>query len=84
MALIVYRHFSNYLGVACANIAAVLNPAYIVLGCGFSAAGEYLLDGVRNVFADNSFPQIKESTQIVLATRGNDAGVLGAASLVLK
>ena len=84
LALIVYRHFSNYLGVACANIAAVLNPAYIVLGGGVSAAGEFLLDGVRNVFADNSFPQIKESTQIVLATRGNDAGVLGAASLVLK
>ncbi|HEL2053081.1 TPA: ROK family glucokinase [Streptococcus suis] len=84
LALIVYRHFSEYLGVACANIAAVLNPAYIVLGGGVSAAGEFLLDGVHKVFAENSFPQIKESTQIVLATRGNDAGVLGAASLVLK
>ncbi|MBS8047721.1 ROK family glucokinase [Streptococcus suis] len=84
LALIVYRHFSEYLGVACANIAAVLNPAYIVLGGGVSAAGEFLLDGVRKVFAENSFPQIKESTQIILATRGNDAGVLGAASLVLK
>lgn len=84
LALIVYRHFSEYLGVACANIAAVLNPAYIVLGGGVSAAGEFLLDSVRKVFAENSFPQIKESTQIVLATRGNDAGVLGAASLVLK
>ncbi|NQL65937.1 ROK family glucokinase [Streptococcus suis] len=84
LALIVYRHFSEYLGVACANIAAVLNPAYIVLGGGVSAAGDFLLEGVRKVFAENSFPQIKESTQIVLATRGNDAGVLGAASLVLK
>lgn len=84
LALIVYHHFSEYLGVACANIAAVLNPAYIVLGGGVSAAGEFLLDGVRKVFAENSFPQIKESTQIVLATRGNAAGVLGAASLVLK
>ncbi len=41
LALIVYRHFSEYLGVACANIAAVLNPAYIVLGGGVSAAGEF-------------------------------------------
>ena len=84
LALIVYRHFSDYLGVACANIAAVLNPAYIVLGGGVSAAGEFLLEGVRKVFAANSFPQIKESTHLVLATLGNDAGVLGAASLVLK
>ncbi len=81
LALIVYRHFSEYLGVACANIAAVPQS---FLGGGVSAAGEFLLDGVRKVFAENSFPQIKESTQIVLATRGNDAGVLGAASLVLK
>lgn len=44
LALIVYRHFSDYLGVACANIAAVLNPAYIVLGGGVSAAGEFLLE----------------------------------------
>ena len=84
LALIVYHHFSDYLGVACANIAAVLNPAYIVLGGGVSAAGEFLLEGVHKVFAENSFPQIKESTQLVLATLGNDAGVLGAASLVLK
>lgn len=84
LALIVYRHFSHYLGVACAHIAAVLNPAYIVLGGGVSAAGDFLLDGVRKVFEENSFPQIKESTQIVLATRGNDAGVIGAASLVIK
>lgn len=84
LALIVYRHFSGYLGLACANIAAVLNPAYIVLGGGVSAAGDFLLDGVRRVFEENSFPQIKESTQLVLATRGNDAGVFGAASLVLK
>ena len=59
LALIVYRHFSDFLGVACANIAAVLNPAYIVLGGGVSAAGEFLLEGVRKVFAANSFPQIK-------------------------
>lgn len=61
LALIVYRHFSNYLGVACANIAAVLNPAYIVLGGGVSAAGEFLLEGVRKVFAENSFHKSRKA-----------------------
>ncbi|MHC5924227.1 ROK family protein, partial [Streptococcus pyogenes] len=36
LALIVYKNFSRYLGIACANIASILNPAYIVLGGGVS------------------------------------------------
>ncbi|MCQ8265805.1 ROK family glucokinase [Streptococcus suis] len=84
LALIVYRNFSRYLGTACSNIAATLNPAYIVIGGGVSAAGDFLLNGVRKVFEETVFPPIKESTKIALATLGNDAGVIGAASLVLK
>lgn len=84
LALIVYKNFSRYLGIACAHIASILNPAYIVLGGGVSAAGDFLLEGVRNVFEENVFPQIKETTKLSLATLGNDAGVIGAASLVLK
>ena len=84
LALIVYRHFSQYLGIACANIASVLNPANIVIGGGVSAAGQFLLDGVQKVFDGNTFPQVRTSTQLVLANLGNDAGVIGAASLVLQ
>ena len=84
LALIVYRHFSQYLGIACANIASVLNPANIVIGGGVSAAGQFLLDGVQKVFNENTFPQVRTSTQLVLANLGNDAGVIGAASLVLQ
>ena len=58
LALIVYRHFSQYLGIACANIASVLNPANIVIGGGVSAAGQFLLDGVQKVFDENTFPQV--------------------------
>lgn len=84
LALIVYRHFSQYLGIACANIASVLNPANIVIGGGVSAAGQFLLDGVQKVFDENTFPQVRTSTHLVLANLGNDAGVIGAASLVLQ
>lgn len=84
LALIVYKNFSRYLGIACANIASVLNPAYIVIGGGVSAAGEFLLKGVQEVYDKNSFPEIRASTKLALANLGNDAGVIGAASLVLK
>ena len=84
LALIVYRNFSRYLGIACANIGSILNPSTIVIGGGVSAAGEFLLDGVRKVYEENSFPQVRTSTKLALATLGNDAGVIGAASLVLQ
>ncbi|MCP1638770.1 ROK family glucokinase [Streptococcus gallinaceus] len=84
LALIVYKNFSRYLGIACANIASVLNPAYIVIGGGVSAAGDFLLKGLQETYDANTFPQIRTSTKLSLANLGNDAGVIGAASLVLK
>ncbi|HHA9623055.1 TPA: ROK family glucokinase, partial [Streptococcus pneumoniae] len=84
LALIVYRNFSRYLGIACANIGSILNPSTIVIGGGVSAAGEFLLQGVQKVYDENSFPQVRTSTKLALATLGNDAGVIGAASLVLQ
>ncbi|MCW1081070.1 ROK family glucokinase [Streptococcus anginosus] len=84
LALIVYRNFAHYLGIACANIGSILNPSTIVIGGGVSAAGEFLLDGVRKFYEENSFPQVRTSTKLALATLGNDAGVIGAASLVLQ
>ncbi|WP_303974581.1 ROK family glucokinase [Streptococcus merionis] len=80
---IVYENFSRYLGTACANIACLLNPSAIVIGGGVSAAGDFLLDGLDGVFKANVFPQIIGSTKIKLAQLGNDAGIIGAASLVL-
>lgn len=84
LALIVYKNFSRYLGIACANIGSILNPSTIVIGGGVSAAGEFLLKGVQEVFDGNTFPQVRTSTKLALATLGNDAGVIGAASLVLQ
>ena len=84
LALIDYRNFSRYLGIACANIGSILNPSTIVIGGGVSAAGEFLLQGVQKVYDENTFPQVRTSTKLALATLGNDAGVIGAASLVLQ
>lgn len=83
LALIVIRHFSHYLGLACSHIANILNPSRIVIGGGVSAAGEFLLEGVRAEFEKTVFPPIRQSTTLALAELGNDAGVIGAASLVL-
>ncbi|UPO91063.1 ROK family glucokinase [Niallia sp. Man26] len=84
LAEIVVEKFYFYLGLACSNIANVLHPDTIVIGGGVSAAGEMLIHGVTRYFKKYAFPQIKESTKIKLAELGNDAGVIGAASLVVN
>lgn len=73
-----------YLGLACANISDILNPQYVVIGGGVSAAGDFLLDRVRKSFTRFAFPTVRESTKLKLAKLGNDAGVIGAASLATK
>ncbi|MFZ2316672.1 MAG: ROK family glucokinase, partial [Trichococcus flocculiformis] len=52
LAVLVVDRAAYYLGLACSHIGNLLNPAYIVIGGGVSAAGEYLLEQVRTYFAD--------------------------------
>lgn len=72
-----------FLGLAIGNISNTLNPAHIVIGGGVSAAGDFLIQQVRNYFELFTFPEVRNSTKICLAQLGNDAGVIGAASLAL-
>lgn len=74
--------FSDYLGLACAQLANTLNPSFIIIGGGVSAAGHFLLERIKADFEKYAFPIVRQSTQLKLATLGNDAGVIGAASLV--
>lgn len=73
-----------YLGLALANVANILNPASIVIGGGVSNAGNTLLQPTTRYFQENAFPAVRDSTRIRLAQLGNDAGVIGAASLALR
>lgn len=83
-ALMVVDRVCFYLGLATGNLGNTLNPSSIVIGGGVSAAGEFLRSRVQKYFEEFTFPQVRESTQIKLAELGNEAGVIGAASLALK
>ncbi|WP_412095116.1 ROK family protein [Bacillus haynesii] len=74
--------FYFYLGFACGNNGDLLNPDAIVIGGGVSAVGEILLKGIEEYFHAFSYPHVRTSTKIKLAQLGNDAGVIGAASLI--
>lgn len=81
LALMVVDKVTFYLGLACGNLGNTLNPSTIIIGGGVSAAGEFLRSRIENYFKEFTFPQVRESTTIKLAELGNEAGVIGAASL---
>ena len=76
------EEFGKYLGHAMANLAAVADPSAIVIGGGVSKAGEVLIEYVEKNFKERAFFANKD-TEFVLATLGNDAGICGAAKLIL-
>ncbi|MDO5590126.1 MAG: ROK family glucokinase [Lachnospiraceae bacterium] len=79
----VVEEFGRYLGYALANIAVVVDPAVIVIGGGVSKAGEILLSYVEKNYMKRAFFANKE-VKFKLAELGNDAGICGAAKLILE
>lgn len=72
------------LAVACVNIQHTLNPRRIVLAGGLTAAGQQLLGPIRRHFSALTWRDVKDQPDIVLGELGDDAGVIGAASLAFS
>ena len=83
VAVKVMEKFGEYLGRGLASIACVVNPEIFVIGGGVSKAGEMLFDYIRPNYEKYVFHGSK-NTKFALATLGNDAGIVGAARLVLE
>lgn len=82
LAMEVAEQFGKYLGDALAAVAGVVNPEAFVIGGGVSKAGEILIDYIRPHYEKSVFHGCREA-KFALATLGNDAGIYGAAKLVL-
>lgn len=82
VAIEIAEQFGEYLGKGLASIACVVNPEIIVIGGGVSKAGEILLDYIVKNYKPYVFKGSRD-TKFALATLGNDAGIYGAAKLML-
>lgn len=78
----VVSQMGTYLGKAMSNIAAVVNPQAFIIGGGVSKAGQFLIDAVESVYRDTCFAACNGAA-VNLAELGNDAGMYGAAALVI-
>ena len=83
LAVRVAEIFAQTLGQALVAVSCSCDPEVFVLGGGVSKAGSYIVDLVQKQFVRFAFPAA-ESTRFGLAILGNDAGIYGAAKLVLN
>jgi len=80
----VVDRYLEMVGVSIVNMANLIRPEIIILGGGICAEGERLLRPLREMLAreihgGDTGPAVK----IVTAELGNDAGLLGAAALLM-
>jgi glucokinase len=75
----------SWVGIACASLAAVLDPQLFVIGGGVAVAGDEILQPIRASFLENvSAKGFHPEPQFAIAELVNDAGVVGAADLARR
>ena len=78
----IFDKFCDYLGYSLAATAAVIDPEIFIIGGGVSKAGQVLVDRVQGYFKKYAWPGIR-GIKFALAELGNDAGIYGAASMMV-
>lgn len=78
----VVEKYAYYVGCGIGSLIASLRPHAVLIGGGISNEGDYLLDPIRHVVADNTYAcDTIETPNIIKASLGNSAGIIGAAFL---
>ena len=80
VALAIVDRTGYYLGLSAANLAASTDPQQFIIGGGVADAGDILLVAIRKYYQKYAFASVK-NTPFVIATLGNDAGIIGGAYL---
>ena len=71
------------LGAALADVVWLLNPDAIILGGGVALAGELIFEPVRRTIRERTSPVFYEQLEVLPATLGSDAGLIGCGALAV-
>ncbi|MCL2034141.1 MAG: ROK family protein [Oscillospiraceae bacterium] len=78
----VVNKYAYYVASTISSLDAVFRPNAVLIGGGVSNEGEYLIDPVRRMVAETIYGKgILKSPEILKASLGNLAGIIGAAFL---
>jgi hypothetical protein len=83
VSISVMRDTAKYLGMAAANLVAIVDPEVLVLGGIIATAADLLFESVRSEIARRLPPADVGSIQVLPAALGRDAAVIGAARLAM-
>jgi len=84
VALALFERVGHWLGVGIASLVTIFDPDLVVVGGGVAATGELLLAPARASFERYVHGRAHRDLPPVVAARlGDDAGLVGAASLAL-
>lgn len=83
VAIEIAEQFGEYLGRGLAMVASVVDPEIFIVSGGVSKAGDILLSFIRPAYQKYAFRECRKA-KFVLAQLGNDAGICGAAGLILR
>jgi glucokinase len=79
LACELFQQAGTYIGMAVANTLLTISPERVVFGGGVSAAGELLLEPVRQFVRQRVHLVPVDCVELVRAALGDEAGLLGAA-----
>jgi glucokinase len=77
-ALAILTELGHRLGAGMVSLVNIFNPELIVVGGGFAAAGDLLLEPARELVAREALSPARELVRIVRAELGTAAGLVGA------
>lgn len=83
-AMKIWQEVGGYLGLCLSGVINFFNPDCIVIGGGVASAGSILFRSVREVIRKRAMAPAKNIVKIVKGKLGPDAGIIGAALLVLE
>lgn len=81
-ALEVIREAGEYLGWGLVSLLNLFNPSLVIIGGSVAELGDLLLDPAWEVARAQNLRKDKDPARLVKAQLGNNAGLLGAASLL--
>jgi glucokinase len=74
--------YIDYLACGIANMINIFQPEVLSIGGGICHEGDYLLTPLKKRVFEEAYTKDREpKTKLVIAALGNDAGIIGAASL---
>ena len=77
----IIERFKNYLAIGIAGVVNTLDPDIIAIGGGLSKSSDIILKDLKEMIRHHILYKKEKFADIVVATLGNDAGIIGAAFL---